>query len=262
MSESFEEKYPDLVPIEQFHARAVQFLVDGQEWDAASSLLSCHLGQLSVSHVNYEAYGGYGYEIAVNIRLIAPRPIFDKLDHFGDEGLKNQVRKAFEVVIPERYVFRGFELRAKVANPGPNWQTDLMQAIEGKAVHNQAVESSSVVVWKNMRFRSASEMRIAEALDRIGIMFLPNCKAAVGEMDRRENREPDFLICHEGKWGILEVDGEPFHPPSRTVQDHERDRLFRDHGIRVVEHFDASECFENADSVVARFLDILNKAYK
>jgi very-short-patch-repair endonuclease len=57
--------------------------------------------------------------------------------------------------------------------------------------------------------------------------------------------------------GILEVDGEPFHPPTRTVQDHERDRLFRDHGIRVVEHFDASQCFEAPDKVVERFLRLL-----
>jgi len=55
----------------------------------------------------------------------------------------------------------------------------------------------------------------------------------------------------------LKVDGEPFHPPSRTVHDHTRDRLFKEHGIRVVEHFDASECFERPDDVVARFLKLL-----
>ena len=55
----------------------------------------------------------------------------------------------------------------------------------------------------------------------------------------------------------MEVDGEPFHPPSRTVQDHERDRLFKAHGITVVEHFDAGECFEKADGVVQGFLEIL-----
>ena len=80
----------------------------------------------------------------------------------------------------------------------------------------------------------------------------------VGE--RRGNREPDFLVCKDGKWGVLEVDGEPFHPPSRTVQDHERDRLFRAYGVRVVEHFDASRCFEEADGVVAEFLAILARS--
>ena len=80
-------------------------------------------------------------------------------------------------------------------------------------------------------------------------MFLPNCKARVGRSTNRLNREPDFLVCYKGKWGILAVDGEPSHPSTRTVEDHERDRLFRLSGVQVVEHFDAAECFENADRV-------------
>ena len=82
--------------------------------------------------------------------------------------------------------------------------------------------------------------------------------ARLGLKDRL-NREPDFLVCYEGKWGILEVDGEDSHPPSRTVDDHERDRLFKQHGILLVEHFDASECWENADGVVKKFLELLRK---
>ena len=74
------------------------------------------------------------------------------------------------------------------------------------------------------------------------------------------NREPDFLVCLGGKWGILEVDGEPFHPASRTVEDHERDRLFKQHGIRVVEHFDATKCYEAPQTVVKKFLEILKQA--
>ena len=68
------------------------------------------------------------------------------------------------------------------------------------------------------------------------------------------------MVCHEGKWGVLEVDGEPFHPASRAAQDHERDRVFKAHGIRVVERFDARECFENAKGVVQKFLGILKNA--
>jgi very-short-patch-repair endonuclease len=114
-------------------------------------------------------------------------------------------------------------------------------------------------VWQNLNFRSESEVQIARALDREHVWFIPNCKARLGH-GNRQNREADFLICHEGKWGILEVDGEPFHPPSRTVDDHERDRLFRTHGIRVVEHFDASECYQRPEQVVRAFLEILRKS--
>jgi hypothetical protein len=75
----------------------------------------------------------------------------------------------------------------------------------------------------------------------------------------RRNREADFLVCLDGKWGILEVDGEPFHPPARTVHEHEQDRLFHNHGIAVVQHFDASRCYEDADGVVKQFLGLLKK---
>jgi hypothetical protein len=84
-------------------------------------------------------------------------------------------------------------------------------------------------------------MRIAVALDRSGVLFLPNCMGRLSGSTGRKNLECDFLVCHEGKWGILEVDGEPYHPAKRAAQDHERDRLFKAHGIRVVERFDARE---------------------
>jgi len=106
-----------------------------------------------------------------------------------------------------------------------------------------------VLAWNNLRFRSASEVRIAEALERAQVLFLPNCMARLG-CSRRENRETDFLICHPGKWGILEVDGPLSHPPPRKVDDDDRARLFKAHGIRLVEHFDAG-------GVAKRFLSLL-----
>jgi len=65
------------------------------------------------------------------------------------------------------------------------------------------------------------------------------------------------LIFHERKCGILEVDGEAFHPPSRTVEEHERDRLFKQNGILLVEHYDAKRCYNEPEGVVTEFLEIL-----
>ncbi len=124
-------------------------------------------------------------------------------------------------------------------------------------VHNSLFAHKGALEWNHLRFRTVGEVRIAEALDAAGVLFLPNCRARLGEKNSRENREPDFLICYRGKWGILEIDGRS-HTPSRTVDDHDRDRLFKLHGIRVVEHFDDAECFENAKQVVAKFLCILD----
>jgi hypothetical protein len=43
------------------------------------------------------------------------------------------------------------------------------------------------------------------------------------------------------------------------VDERERARLFKAHGIRLVEHFDAGDCLENADGVVRRFLYLLGQ---
>jgi hypothetical protein len=123
---------------------------------------------------------------------------------------------------------------------------------------NQAVSTQALQEWNGLRFRSQSEVCIARALDRAGALFFPNAKGRLGAVAKRENREPDFLVCHQGKWGILEVDGEPFHPPSRTVHDHARDRLFKAHGVRVVEHYDAELCRSAPDTVVQEFLRLLH----
>mgnify|MGYP001491150943 CR=1 FL=1 len=78
--------------------------------------------------------------------------------------------------------------------------------------------------------------------------------------DERVRREPDFLVCKEGHWGILEVDGEAFH--QTAAQDHSRDALFLRHGIRCVRHYSATTCFEEAPDVIADFLRIMDKVYQ
>jgi hypothetical protein len=139
------------------------------------------------------------------------------------------------------------------------WRHELLALLRGDHVTNQGLPFSPerpVLTWNGLRFRSGSEVRIAEALERARVLFLPNCMARLG-FSHRENREADFLICQKGKWGILEVDGLLSHPASRKVDDDERARLFKAHGIRLVEHFDAGNCLENADGVVKRFLSLL-----
>jgi very-short-patch-repair endonuclease len=115
------------------------------------------------------------------------------------------------------------------------------------------------------RFRSKTEIEIAKELDRAGVLFFPNCGARLNgyslpnDLENvRRTYEPDFLVCAGGRWGILEVDGEPYHPAERAAYDHERDRLFKNHGIRVVERYDASRCWSNPHEVVREFLKLLD----
>ena len=113
--------------------------------------------------------------------------------------------------------------------------------------------------WKYLKFRSKTEIKIAEALDRAGVLFLPNCRARLTTPEGRQNKEADFLICDDGKWGILEVDG-PHHTPERRVEEQERERMFRHYGIMIIERFDSNRCYEKPDAVVEEFLELLKKS--
>ena len=106
-------------------------------------------------------------------------------------------------------------------------------------------------------FRSPVEVTIAKALDRHRVLFLPNCMARLGFPDSRENKEADFLVCYEGKWGILEINGDTYH--TNSAKDHNRSRLFKMHGIKVVELYEASRCIKEPTKVVQEFLELVKK---
>jgi len=237
-------------------ASAARFLIDGGEEDAASVLLSCALRFWPSGDTWY--VGDERHE-ALHVTLTGPRSAYEILND-ADHSITKAIRKALGAVLPEQTYVKHFTVHVQQIAIDPNWREELLQIARGVGVHNQAAQGKALRIWNNLYFRSQSEIRIAEALDRAGVLFFPNCRGRLGAPAARENREADFLVCRDGKWGILEVDGELFHPPSRTVQDHARDRLFREHGVRVVEHFDATECYEKADEVVARFLRLLEKA--
>jgi hypothetical protein len=258
-------------------ASAGRFLVDGGEEDAASVLLACSLSAWPSGDTFY--VGDETHE-ALHVELIGPRAAYDALmqedepvptDEDGEPFpmpeeywdnlplvVRPVIQKAIEAVLPSGFYIKHLTIHADLVDIDPDWRTELLEIARGKGVHNQAVMARTPHIWQNLNFRSRSEIRIAQALDKAKVLFMPNCRSRLGtSADVRVNREADFLVCHEGRWGILEVDGEPFHPPERTAQEHERDRLFRTHGLRVVEHFDATRCYEQPDAVVREFLGIL-----
>jgi len=108
-----------------------------------------------------------------------------------------------------------------------------------------------------MKFGSISEVRIAQALESRGVLFFPLPLAVRREtgasyMDRRE---PDFLICHDDVWGILEV---ALHP-DRYEKDAEKDVWFKKSGIVCIQNYTAEQCFNHPSEVVDAFLHILAK---
>lgn len=241
---------------ERLLASAVRFLIDFGEEDAASVLLSCSLDIWDI-----ESYWGSNETYTkIAIKLTGPRAAYEILND-KEHPIRQAVEHAFEALIAENTSIGYITVHAQLIDLDPDWRSELLEIARGRGVSNQAAgeRAARVLNWNNLGFRSAAEIKIAQALDKAGALFLPNCKARLGSGENRQNREPDFLVCHKGKWGILEVDGEPYHPLTRTVQDHERDRLFKIHGITVAEHYDANKCFNKPDGVVDEFLRILDQ---
>jgi hypothetical protein len=143
-----------------------------------------------------------------------------------------------------------------------NWRQDLYELIKVKGISNQASGAENPRFWQGFRFRSVTEIKVAEALDRAGVLFFPLPKARVVTANGHMNVEPDFVIRQEGRWGILEVDGEPVHPRERSAIEHDRDRLFRRHGVVCVERFDAKRCYEDPDKTVEEFLLLMVKVHR
>jgi hypothetical protein len=130
-------------------------------------------------------------------------------------------------------------------------------------INNQGIQfysNSTIHTWENLRFRSKTEIKIAEALDRTGVLFVPNSLARLNTSKGRENKEADFLICYKGKWGVLEVDG-PYHTAERRVEEQERERIFKKNGIKVVERFDSERCYNNPGEVVQEFFKMIEIGY-
>lgn len=242
---------------EQVLASAAQFLIEGGEEDAASVILACSLALETIGG----GFSGNEYVHSVRVNLRGPRSAFDMLNN-REHPVTKAILEAVQAVLPDTVYVEYVSAHAALVTLDPDWQRELLQIARGKGIHNQVadVTTTRVRVWNGLRFRSESEVRIAQALDRASVLFLPNCKARVtDDTGVRLNREPDFLVCIDGKWGIIEVDGELFHPPSRTVHDHERDGLFKQQGVSVVEHFDATDCFNRPDDVVRTFLALLKR---
>jgi len=85
---------------------------------------------------------------------------------------------------------------------GPEWRREAIERIEGKAISNQGnpINGSPIYWWKDLRFRSDTERRVARVLEMTNILFFANCMARVTTEEGRKNREPDFLICDKGKF--------------------------------------------------------------
>lgn len=117
--------------------------------------------------------------------------------------------------------------------------------------------------WGGLYLRSLAEMKIAEALDKSGVLFFANARGRVGLQDTLVSNEQltgrveaDFLVIHRGKCMILEVDGQHHLEEGQTIRDYARDRVLLRSGVPTV-RFTGRDCIEHPSAVVSEFLSIL-----
>jgi hypothetical protein len=128
--------------------------------------------------------------------------------------------------------------------------SELAAAREGRPIHT----------WNELKYATKSEISIAQELEKRQILFFPLAVAVRHETGQKwkDHREVDFLICHNGAWGILEV---AFHP-DRYEKDREKAHWFKKSGILCIEHYTAERCYKEAPKVVDEFLGILKQYEK
>jgi len=234
--------------IDKILASAISYLIDGQEIYEASLLLLCDL-------YLYEGQASYD-STDVTVELRGNRTVHEIIQNKEHEATA-AVRRAFQSVLPSTYYLESLTARVVFSAFDTDWREKFLEIIQGKAALNQCkpIEDKPRFTWDYLFFRSPHEIEIAKALSQHDLLFLPNCMARFSPAGQR--READFLVCCDGKWGILECDGDTYH--TNAARDHDRDRLFQSQGIRVVQRYTAKRCIENPKGVVQEFLVLLRK---
>ncbi|HEU0001745.1 MAG TPA: DUF559 domain-containing protein [Ktedonobacteraceae bacterium] len=229
-------------------ASAISYLIDGQEFYEASILLLCDLDM-------YEGWSSYE-ATDVTVELSGNRAVHEIIQD-KNHAATTAITRALEAVLPRDTRLEYLTSRVAFNNMDSDWREKFLEIIQGKAALNQCkpIENKPRYTWEYLFFRSTYEIAIAKVLSEYDLLFLPNCMARFGKEGL--NREADFLVCCDGKWGILEVDGEPYH--ENAAKDHDRDRLFQSHGIRVTQRYTVQRCTENPRGVVQEFLGLLKK---
>ena len=208
----------------------------------------------------------YGEDASRGLAVEIPHEYYDMI--ITNELYSDVIKRSLEKLFRQYVRLWGdikirMSLRIKLIDGEKEWKEKVREIILHAQDPHQGALTEKVVatkghqpmLYQEMKFGSISEVRIAQELASRRVLFFPLPLAVRSEtgasyMDRRE---PDFLICHDGVWGILEV---AFHP-DRYEKDAAKDGWFKQSGIVCIHNYTAEHCFNHPSEVVDAFLHLL-----
>jgi very-short-patch-repair endonuclease len=215
----------------------------------ANLLLDCSYEILERQNDSDESYW--------NVVIRAPAQAFR---HFNENKedlklLEMLIRKALQ----EQWLC-SIDLALKRGEARPGWDEGVRRYLAGDVADNQGAAGKSPILDDlALRYKSHAEVALSKALRRTRVMFFPLPVAVITVGTKSHKREPDFLICDAGRWGILEVQGDEYH--KSATADHERAELLQRHGIKYVRFYSSQACHSDPDAVVRKFLEWLRQMY-
>ncbi|MDQ0746897.1 hypothetical protein QF034_001128 [Streptomyces africanus] len=182
--------------------------------------------------------------------------------HYTEEAL-NKIAAAMRVTMSHGETIDEIEARPSTAQVSVDWRKQF-KAANGPAPNNQARRirmEPQHPIEDGLHFTNEWERRVYMVLkerqaalsdnDTIGILPLPRMKVL-----KSIPVEPDFLITYRGRVGIIEVDGHYHRGPRSRSDDHSRERLIRNAGVRQIDRIDVrdSTSKEEVEKFVIDFL--------
>jgi hypothetical protein len=191
-------------------------------------------------------------------------------EHFERLKINEECLRELAVNIAERrgYPVDWLGVREIRPNVGPDWRDRLRAQIDGRSVSNHARKvrmEPPTFAEDGLCFTNAGERKVYRALKRLQEKDLPR-QQTIGIFPLPGVRipdhtwEPDLLVTHLGRAGILEIDGP--HHNGRRANDISRDHLLRDAGVAVVDRIPVEALNDDAELEKARrrFLRMLTEA--
>lgn len=153
-------------------------------------------------------------------------------------------------------LFNGFNMISDQFLPDNIWYI-IIDLVESNINEDHRYTINNSGYNKTIQFNSRTEKIIFEELVKCeNLMIIPLPLTILGIPENYKT--PDFLLCQNGKWGILEIHGSNYHPPERAAKDFARRREFLKFGLKCMEFYDAGECQQDPAGVINNFLNILN----